>query len=97
MTDREVIPGCARMRTKCAKNTSVDLWGQSRGPRELPGVIGPATGLPGCYTLTTRRNEIPAPAAGVTGGGRGEQCFGRCRLEGWCAAASVARREVSSN
>ena len=38
MTDWEVLPGCARVRTKCAEKTSVDLWGQSRDPRELPGV-----------------------------------------------------------
>jgi hypothetical protein len=27
VTDREVIPGCARVRTKCAEKTSVGLWG----------------------------------------------------------------------
>jgi hypothetical protein len=44
VNDREVVPGCARVRTNCAEKTSIDLWGQSRGPRELPGVLGPATG-----------------------------------------------------
>ena len=29
MSDREVIPGCARVRTKCAEKTCVGLWGQS--------------------------------------------------------------------
>ena len=41
VTDREVLPGCARVRTKCVEKTSVDLWGQSRDSRELPGVTGP--------------------------------------------------------
>ena len=50
MTDRELVPGCARVRTKCAEKTSVDLWGQSGDPSELPGVTGPARGWPGCYT-----------------------------------------------
>ena len=27
VTDREMVPGCARVRTKCAEKTSVDLWG----------------------------------------------------------------------
>jgi len=27
VTDREVVPGCARVRTKCAEKTSVGLWG----------------------------------------------------------------------
>ena len=27
VTDREVAPGCARVRTKCTKKTSIDLWG----------------------------------------------------------------------
>ena len=47
MTDRELVPGCTRVRTKCAEKTSVDLWGQSRDPRELPGVTGPARGWAG--------------------------------------------------
>ena len=29
VTDREVLPGCARVRTKCAEKTGVGLWGQS--------------------------------------------------------------------
>ena len=40
VTDREVLPGCARVRTKCTEKTSVDLWGQSGDPNELPGVTG---------------------------------------------------------
>jgi len=27
VTDREVVLGCARVRTKCAEKTSVGLWG----------------------------------------------------------------------
>ena len=34
VTDREVGPGCARVRTKCAEKTSIDLWGQSRSRQE---------------------------------------------------------------
>jgi hypothetical protein len=65
VTDREVLPGCARVRTKCAEKTSVGLWGQSGDPRELPGGVGlwgqsgdpkelpgvtcPSTGWSGCY------------------------------------------------
>ena len=30
VTDWKVAPGCARVRTKCAEKTSIDLWGQSR-------------------------------------------------------------------
>ena len=37
VTDWEVLPGCARVRTKCVEKTGVDLWGQSKDPRELPG------------------------------------------------------------
>jgi hypothetical protein len=35
------------VRTKCAGKTSVGLWGQSRDPRELPGVTGPGHGVAG--------------------------------------------------
>ena len=34
VTDREVAPRCARVRTKCAEKTSIDLWGQSRSRQE---------------------------------------------------------------
>jgi hypothetical protein len=47
VTDREVVPGCARVRTKCTEKTSIGLWGQSRDPRELPGVTGPGHGVAG--------------------------------------------------
>jgi hypothetical protein len=47
VTDRRVVPGCTRVRTKCTEKTSVGLWGQSRHPRELPGVTGPSHGLVG--------------------------------------------------
>ena len=45
MTDREVLAGCARVRTKCAEKTSVGLWSQSRDPRELPGITGAGSGV----------------------------------------------------
>jgi hypothetical protein len=47
VTDREVVLGCARVRIKCTEKTSVGLWGQSRDPRELPGVTGPGHGVAG--------------------------------------------------
>jgi hypothetical protein len=47
VTDQEVVPGCTQVRTKCTEKTSVGLWGQSRDPRQLPGVIGPATRVAG--------------------------------------------------
>jgi hypothetical protein len=53
VTDREVIPGCARVRTKCAEKTSVGLWGQSRDLRELPGVTGPSHGVVGVLHLVS--------------------------------------------
>jgi hypothetical protein len=34
VTNQEVLPGCARVRTKCAENTSVGLWCQSRDHRD---------------------------------------------------------------
>jgi hypothetical protein len=49
VTIREVLPGCAWVRTKCAGKTCVGLWGYSWGPRELPGVGGPGLGEAGRY------------------------------------------------
>ena len=51
MTNREVLPGCARVRTKCAGKTSVGLWG--RGPRELPGVNARTRGVVGVLHLVS--------------------------------------------
>ena len=34
VTDQEVAPGCARVRTKCAEKTSIDMRGQSRSRQE---------------------------------------------------------------
>ena len=48
--------GCARVRTKCVEKTNVGLWGQSRDPRELPGVTGPARVL--------GRGDRPGPGVG---------------------------------
>ena len=58
MTDREVLPGCARVRIKCAEKTSVGLWGQSRDPRELPGVTGPARGWVGVLHYYTELSYV---------------------------------------
>jgi hypothetical protein len=49
VSDREVLPGCAWVRTKCAGKTCVGLWGYSWGLRELPGVGGPGLGKAGRY------------------------------------------------
>jgi hypothetical protein len=53
VTDREVLPGCAQVRTKCAEKTSVGLWGQSINLRELPGVTGPSHGVVGVLHLVS--------------------------------------------
>ena len=55
VTDREVLPGWARVRTKYAEKTSVSLWGQSRDPRELSGVTGAGTGV---ARVLQGRNEL---------------------------------------
>ena len=69
MTDREVLSGCSRVRTKCAEKTSVGLWGQSRDPRELPGITGAGPGVAGVLQL------VSEPTLAVTracvGQGRG--------------------------
>ena len=69
MTDREVIPGYARVRTKCAEKTSVDLWGQSGDPSELPGVTGPAQGWAGVLHLVSE--PTLAATRACAGQGRG--------------------------
>ena len=51
--DEEVLPGCSRVRTKCVEKTSVDLWGQSRDPRELPGVTAAGHGVAGVLHLVS--------------------------------------------
>jgi hypothetical protein len=53
VTDREVFPGCARVRTKYAEKTSVGLWGQSRDLRELPGITGPCHRVAGVLHLVS--------------------------------------------
>jgi hypothetical protein len=52
VTDREVVPGCTRVRRKCAEKTSVGLWGQSIDPRELLGVTGPGHRVVGVLQAT---------------------------------------------
>jgi hypothetical protein len=68
VTDREVDPECARVRTKCAEKTSVGLWGQSRHPRELPGVTGPNHGVVGVLHL------VSEPTLVVTRACAGQVC-----------------------
>jgi hypothetical protein len=43
------------VRTKCAEKTSVDLWGQSRNPRELSGVTGPGHGVAGVLHIQHKK------------------------------------------
>src|SRR3954468_757566 len=52
VTDREVPPGCARVRTKCAEKTSIDLWGQSRSLQEQR----PPAGVSGALQVGIRAN-----------------------------------------
>jgi hypothetical protein len=47
------------VRTKCAEKTSVGLWGQSRDPRELPGVTGPSHGVVGVLQIASYRYSRP--------------------------------------
>ena len=64
MTDREVLPGCARVRTKCIEKISVGLWGQSRDLRELPGI----TARPGSgWGVTFGIRADPYDNSGVCG------------------------------
>jgi len=60
MTDREVVPGCARVRTKCKKRL-VLVCEDSLCPRKQSDVSGPDLGKAGRYTLeatwTTDRGD----------------------------------------
>ena len=49
MTDQEVLPGCARVRTKCAERLVLVCEG-SLCLRKLPDVSGPGLGEVGRYT-----------------------------------------------
>jgi hypothetical protein len=80
VTDREVLPGCTRVRTKCAEKTSVGMWGQSRNPRELPGVTGPGHGVAGVLHL-------------VSEPGSGQVCGHVARRGTW---VSTGRMDVSN-
>jgi hypothetical protein len=42
------------VRTKCVEKTSVGLWGQSKNPRELPGVTGLGHGVAGVLHLVSK-------------------------------------------
>ena len=82
VTDRELVPGCARVRTKCAEKTSVDLWGQSRDPRELPGVTAAGPGWVGVLQFGIRAD--PCGNSGVCGscGWTCGTCAGTGRTDG---------------
>jgi hypothetical protein len=74
------------VRTKCAEKTSVDLWGQSRDPRELPGVIGPDHGVAGVLHL------ISEPTLAVTWACAGQVHGHVARRGTW---VSTGRMDVS--
>ena len=52
MTDREVLPGCARVRTKCAEKT-VLVCEDTLCPRKQPNVSGPGLGEAGRYRMVS--------------------------------------------
>jgi len=49
VTDREVLPGCARVRTKCAEKTKCWSVGTDYILEKLPDVSGPLLVEAGCY------------------------------------------------
>ena len=57
------------MRTKCVEKTSVVMWGQSRDPRELPGVTATGPRVAGVLPLGGRGVTfgIRADPRGYTG------------------------------
>ena len=78
------VPGSARVRTKCAGKTCVGLWGQSRDPRELPGVT--AAGLGGAGVLHLVSEPTFAVTRACAGQGRGHvarrgTCAGTGRMD----------------
>jgi hypothetical protein len=77
VTDREVVPGCTRVRTKCAEKTSVGMWGQSIDPRELPGVTGPGHRVVGVLHL------VSEPTLAVTRACAGQMCGHVARRGTW--------------
>jgi hypothetical protein len=57
------------VRPKCAEKISVGLSGQSRDPRELPGVTGPSHGVVGVLHLVSEPTLLVTRAC--AGQGRG--------------------------
>jgi hypothetical protein len=83
VTDWEVVPECARVRTKCVEKTSVRLWGQSRDPRELPGVTGPSHGVAGVLHL------VLEPTLDVTRVCAGQVCGHVARRGTWIGTGQM--------
>ena len=50
MTDPEVLPGCARVRTKCAEKTKCWSVGTDYSLEKLPDVSGPGLVEAGRYS-----------------------------------------------
>ena len=53
MTDREVVPGCARMRTKCAEKMKCWSVGTDYVLEKLPDVSGPGLVEAGRYRMVS--------------------------------------------
>lgn len=56
VTNREVLPRCAWLRTKCAEKTSVGLWGQFVSLDERPG----------CYKMVSKPTSYTGMCGSVT-------------------------------
>ena len=63
MTDREVLSGCARVRTKYTEKTMLVCEG-SLCPRKLPDVNGPGLGEAGCYRMVSEPTLVVSRARG---------------------------------
>ena len=61
MTDREVLPGCARVRTKCAEKTKCWSVGTNYILEKLPDVSGPGLVEAGRYKTDINRTVFLDP------------------------------------
>jgi hypothetical protein len=79
------------VRKKFIEKTSVGLWGQSRDPRELPGVTGPGHGVAGVLHL------VSEPTLAVTRACAGQVCGHVARRGTWVGTRrmDVSNRESS--
>ena len=65
MTDREVVPGCARVRTKCAENTKCWSVETDYVLEKLSDVSGPGLVEAGRYTSGYTRVRFKPTGGGV--------------------------------